>query len=163
MGAETIRECERLGILVDLAHASDDTVKMALEIATKPILISHTGLNTRLGTSPMAQFMLPRLISPELAKQVAEAGGVIGIWPHLANSPAEYAENIKAMVDVVGIDHVTIGTDSKITPEYDERSGASRPGDGAANHVWGDVNDSFYHSVITELVKLGYSEAMSLT
>ena len=158
LGAETIRESERLGMLVDLAHASDDTVKMALEVATKPILISHTGLNTQLGTSPMAQFMFPRLISPEPAKTVADAGGVIGVWPHLANSPAEYAANIKAMVDVVGIDHVTIGTDSKITPEYDERSGESRPRDDVKNHVWKDVDDSFYHSVITELVKLGFSQ-----
>ena len=58
--------------------------------------------------------MLPRLISPELAKEVAEQGGVIGIWPHLAGSPEEYALNIQAMVDIVGIDHVTIGTDEKI-------------------------------------------------
>ena len=158
LGAETIRECERLGILVDLAHASDDTVKMALKVATKPILISHTGLNTRLGDSRMAQFMFPRLISPELAEQVAEAGGVIGVWPHLADSPAEYAANIKAMADIVGIDHVAIGTDSKITPEYDERSGMWKQGDGATNHVWKDADDSFYHSVIVELVRQGFSQ-----
>ena len=158
LGEEAIRESERLGILVDLAHASDATVRDALKVATKPILISHTGLNTQLGSSQMANFMLPRLISPELAKEVADAGGVIGVWPHLANSPAEYAANIKAMVDVVGIDHVTIGTDSKITPEYDERSASSRQGSNSANHVWNDVDDSFYHSVITELVNLGYSQ-----
>ena len=158
LGEDAIRESERLGILIDLAHASDDTVRDALKVATKPILISHTGLNTQLGSSPMASFMLPRLISPELAKEVADAGGVIGVWPHLANSPAEYAANIKAMVDAAGIDHVTIGTDSKITPEYDERSGSSRQGSNAANHVWNDVDDSFYHSVISELINLGYSQ-----
>ena len=158
LGEETLRECERLGILVDMAHASDDTVRDALAIATKPILISHTGLNTQLGNSQMAQFMLPRLISPELAKEVADAGGVIGVWPHLANTPEEYAANIKAMVDVVGIDHVTIGTDSKITPGYDERSGSFRQGSGTANHVFNDVDDNFYHSVITELVALGFTQ-----
>lgn len=51
LGEEAIRESERLGILVDLAHASDDTVRDALKVATKPILISHTGLNTQLGSS----------------------------------------------------------------------------------------------------------------
>lgn len=157
LGAEAIRESERLGMLVDLAHASDDTVKIALKIATKPILISHTGLNTRLGESKMAKFMLPRLISPEMAKEVAAHGGVIGVWPHLASSPQEYALNIKAMVDVVGIDHVTIGTDEKITPEYDERTESYRNEDNVINHVWKDVNDTFYHSVIAELVELGYS------
>lgn len=158
LGEEAIRESERLGILVDLAHASDDTVRDALKITTNPILISHTGLNTQLGDSQMATFMLPRLISPDLAKEVADAGGVIGVWPHLANSPAEYAANIKAMADVVGIDHVTIGTDTKITPEYDEASGSYRQGSNAVNHVWNDVDDTFYHSVITELVNLGYSQ-----
>lgn len=47
-------------------------------------------------------------------------GGVIGIWPHLANTAKEYADNIKAMVDIVGVDHVCIGTDTKITPEVRE-------------------------------------------
>lgn len=45
---------------------------------------------------------------------------MIDIWPHLANTAKEYADNIKAMVDIVGVDHVCIGTDTKITPEVRE-------------------------------------------
>ena len=58
----------------------------------------------------MAETMKPRLISKEHAKVVADAGGVIGVWTHLADSLNEFVESIKAMVDAVGIDHVGIGT-----------------------------------------------------
>ena len=74
----------------------------------------------------MGKMMRPRLITPAQARMVAAKGGVIGIWPHLASSPEEYASNIRAMVDIVGIDHVCIGTDSKITPEYQEMTDEMR-------------------------------------
>lgn len=118
-GASVIRESERLGILVDLAHADDNTINGALKVATKPVIITHTGLNTRLGNNPaMAKMMLPRLISKSQAKIVVSQGGVIGVWTHLADNAQQMADNIKAMVDVVGIDHVAIGTDTKLTTPY---------------------------------------------
>lgn len=118
-GADVIKECNRLGILIDLAHASNNTIDAALKVAAHPVLISHTGLDTQLGQNPnMAKMMRPRLISKEQAKIVADAGGVIGVWTHLADTPLEYAQNIKAIVAVAGIDHVCIGTDTKLTPAY---------------------------------------------
>jgi len=45
--------------------------------------------------------MKAHLISKARAKVVADAGGVIGVWTKLADSPKEFAENIKAMVDAV--------------------------------------------------------------
>lgn len=133
LGTDVIKECDRLGILVDLAHASNDTINAALKVATKPVLISHTGLDTQLGQNPfMAKMMKPRLVSKEQAKIVADAGGVIGVWTHLADTPLEYAQNIRAMVDVMGIDHVCIGTDTKLTPAYrspnDKREGPKPEG-----------------------------------
>ena len=187
LGAEAIRECERLGILVDLAHCDSATIAQALEVATRPVLISHTGLSTRLGSNEfMGKMMRPRLITPAQARMVAAKGGVIGIWPHLASSPEEYASNIRAMVDIVGIDHVCIGTDSKITPEYQEMTDEMRerfqkeqakheaerkakgeqegprpqfqPRDpNAANHEWGQEPDNFYHSVIRCLLAEGFN------
>jgi membrane dipeptidase len=118
-GAEVIKECERLGILVDLTHCDNQTIDMALKVATKPIVITHTGLDTQLGGNEfMAKMMKPRLISKAEALKIAQAGGVIGVWSHLSDSPLEYAKNIRAMVDVVGIDHVCIGTDTKLTTPY---------------------------------------------
>jgi membrane dipeptidase len=125
LGADVIRECNRLGILVDLAHGSVDMVRAALKITKTPVIISHTGLDTQLGQNPnMARMMRPRLISKELARDVAGAGGVVSVWTHLADTPAEYAQNIRALVDVMGIDHVGIGTDTKLTPS----SGGGRGG-----------------------------------
>jgi len=127
-GADVIRECNRLGILVDLGHASADTVAAALKVAKHPVIISHTGLDTRLGQNEnMARMMRPRLISKEQAKIVADTGGVIGVWTHLAGSALEYAQNIRALVDVVGIDHVCIGTDTKLTPAYRPAGGGFGP------------------------------------
>jgi membrane dipeptidase len=118
-GADVIKECNRLGILVDLTHCNNETIGAALKIASKPILISHTGLNSQLGQNPnMAKMMMPRLISKKQAKIVADAGGVIGVWTHLSKPPLEYAQNIKAIVDIIGIDHVCFGTDTKMTPAY---------------------------------------------
>lgn len=142
-GADVIRECNRLGILVDLSHASAETVTVALKVATQPVLISHTGLDTRLGQNEnMARMMRPRLISKEQAKLVADTGGVIGVWTHLSDSALEYAQNIRALVDVVGVDHVCIGTDTKLTPPYrpagdfDHKPGGLglQPGGDPGNH-----------------------------
>ncbi len=151
-GANVIKECNRLGILVDLTHCSNDTINAALNVTTLPVVISHTGLDTRLGQNPsMASMMRPRLISSEQAKIVANAGGVIGVWTHMSDTPLEYAQNIRAMVDVIGIDHVCLGTDTKLTPAYRPAGGfGPKPGDSApkpgsgnpGNHQDGHLGDN---------------------
>jgi membrane dipeptidase len=169
-GADVIKECNRLGILVDLTHASNTTIDAALKVSTQPVIISHTGLDTQLGqNASMANMMRPRLISKEQAKIVADAGGVIGVWTHLSDTPLEYAQNIRAMVDTVGIDHVCIGTDTKMTPAY-RSPDASGPKPGAApppgagrigertNGAWADQKVGFYYAVVGALLKTGFNE-----
>jgi membrane dipeptidase len=115
-GASVIKECNRLGILIDLTHGSSDTVEAALKLSTKPMIFSHTTLKPRVaGTPGKAQGMQARLITKEHAKTIADAGSVVGIWTHVS-SPAEYIKAIREMVDAAGIDHVCIGTDTKLTP-----------------------------------------------
>jgi membrane dipeptidase len=161
-GADVIRECNRLGILIDLAHANPETVGAALKLAAHPVIISHTGLDTQLGQNPdMAKMMKPRLISKEQAKIVANAGGVIGVWTHLADTPLEYAHNVRALVDVIGIDHVCIGTDTKLTPSYRAPStqGNPRPeriGE-RTNLAWKDQKFGFYYTVVDALLKTGFN------
>ncbi|MCD9853176.1 membrane dipeptidase [Epilithonimonas sp. JDS] len=182
-GADVVKECERLGILVDLSHCDDNTINGALKIATKPVLVSHTGLNTRLGNNElMSKMMRPRLISEAQAKIVAEKGGVIGVWTHLAESPTEFATNIKAMVDIVGIDHVAIGTDTKMTPAYHSpndnwgQNQGKPKSDGnvnndskpkqenkkhrekTTNNNWENQKLGFYYSVVEALLKAGFNE-----
>ena len=165
-GAEVIRECNRLGILVDLAHANQETVGAALKLATHPIIISHTGLDTQVGQNPeMAKRMSARLISEQQAKIVAEAGGIVGVWTHLAATPLEYAENIRALVDVIGIDHVCMGTDTKMTPSYRAPSAQNGPGGNPrgervgerTNLAWKDQKFGFYYTVVDAMLKTGFT------
>ena len=157
LGADVIKECNRLGILIDLAHASNDTINAAIKVTTKPFVISHTGLDTQLGQNPdMAKMMRPRLISKEQAKIVADAGGIIGVWTHLANTPLEYAQNIRAMADVVGIDHVCIGTDTKMMPE--KKTEDKKRAGGRTNNAWQGQEAGFYYTVVDAMLKAGFTE-----
>jgi membrane dipeptidase len=154
IGKDVIKECNRLGILVDLAHCNNDAINDALEVSTKPMLISHTGLNTQLGTDKrMAKMMMPRLISKEQAKIFANAGGVIGVWTHIADTPKDYAANIRAMADVVGTDHVCIGTDTRmaIPPGTNERMNK------ITNQTW-DSKEGFFYTVVDAMLKSGFTE-----
>ena len=101
-----IRACNRIGIVVDIAHGTFDLVKHAASVSTKPLVLSHTSLANR----PLP---FSRLISPDHARAVAATGGVIGIWPPSSVFPdlPALAAGIARMVDATGIDHVGIGTD----------------------------------------------------
>jgi len=179
-GAAVIKECNRLGILVDLAHANLQTTEAALKIATRPVIVSHTGLDTQLGSNPnIARMMRPRLISKEQATMVANAGGLVGVWTHLADTPLEYAKNVKALVDVIGVDHVCIGTDTKLTqpgprpsgpPPGGHRPGPSGSGPGGpppgpqlprvgerTNQAWQDQTAGFYYVFADAMLKAGFT------
>lgn len=188
-GSQVIKECNRLGMLIDLAHASNDTIYAALKITTTPVIITHTGLDTRIGSNErMATMMRPRLISKQQAKIVADAGGVIGVWTHLSDTPLEFAQNIRAMVDVIGVDHVCIGTDTKLTTPYrspndaggkpggpppgsnqNEKRDSSRhdnkPQNGPplrfrdrTNEAWDEQKTGFYYAVVDAMLKTGFNE-----
>jgi membrane dipeptidase len=105
-GAEVIRRCNRIGVVVDVAHGTYDLVKQAAQVATKPLVLSHTSLTER----PAAW---TRRILPDHARVIASTGGVIGIWPVADYFPsyAAYVDGFAKMVDVAGIDHVGLGTD----------------------------------------------------
>jgi membrane dipeptidase len=180
-GAAVIKECNRLGMLIDLAHANVQTTEAALKTTNRPVVISHTGLDTQLGSNPsMAGMMRPRLIGKEQAKAVANAGGAIGVWTHLADTPLEDAKNIRALVDVVGVDHVCIGTDTKLTPPFGGRgpggrgrgpngvgpaggrgpNGGGRGGPRAGertNLAWQDQTAGFYYVVVDAMLKTGFT------
>ena len=107
-GAEVIRACHRLGFVCDVAHATEDMVKQAVKVATKPLLLSHTAVagSRAMGPTPLAG----RQVSPDHARAIAETGGSVGIW-HFFPSLDKYVDGLKEMADIVGVDHVSIGTD----------------------------------------------------
>src|SRR5579863_4758831 len=112
-GAEVIRACHRLGFVCDVAHATEAMVKQAVKVATKPLLLSHTALSgsRAMGPTPLTA----RQISRDHARAIAESGGAIGIW-HFFAGLEKYVDGLKEMIDVVGIDHVCIGTDQQVNP-----------------------------------------------
>jgi membrane dipeptidase len=107
-GADVIRACHRLGVVVDVAHATADMVKQAITVASKPLLLSHTALrgSKAQGATPLTE----RQITPDHARAIAETHGSIGIW-HFFPSLERYVDGLKEMADVVGVDHVSVGTD----------------------------------------------------
>jgi membrane dipeptidase len=105
-GAEVIRTCNRLGIVVDTAHGTYDLVKRAAAVTTKPLVLSHTAVTRTPGPQS-------RQISPDHARAIAGTGGVIGVFPPSSIFPDRraFVEGFARMADVVGVDHVGLGSD----------------------------------------------------
>jgi membrane dipeptidase len=106
-GKDAVRKMNKLGMVIDVAHASFQTVKDVAALTDSPILLSHSILEME-ADRPIGK----RAISKEHAKIVAQTGGVIGAWPSGFNkSFEEFVDNTLRLVDVAGIDHTGIGTD----------------------------------------------------
>jgi membrane dipeptidase len=106
-GKATVRRMNELGMIIDVAHASFKTVANVAEITTSPILLSHSILKTE-EDRPISI----RSIIPAHAKLVAETGGLIGAWPSgFSKDINDFADQTLRLIDVVGIDHVGLGTD----------------------------------------------------
>ncbi len=105
-GAEVIRKCETMGVIVDVAHGTYDLVRQAATVARKPMILSHTSLAGHPGPHS-------RQISPDHARIIAETGGVIGVWPPARIFPdlPALADGIARLADTVGPAHVGVGTD----------------------------------------------------
>ncbi|MFT6827556.1 MAG: membrane dipeptidase [Roseivirga sp.] len=106
-GKATVQKMNELGMIIDVAHASFKTVADVAEITSAPILLSHSILKTE-EDRPISI----RAITPAHAKLVADTGGLIGAWPSgFSKDINDFADQTLRMIDVVGIDHVGIGTD----------------------------------------------------
>ena len=107
LGRQVVQRMEQLGIAVDLAHASTQTVQEVLAMATRPVVVSHTGV--------AAVCPGPRNLTDDQLRAIAANGGLIGIgyWDGAVCEPT--IENIvKAImhaVQVMGVQHVGLGSD----------------------------------------------------
>jgi membrane dipeptidase len=120
-GRDVVAECNRLGIVVDCAHASFDTTMAVLEASSQPVIISHGQLGHADAQHPDAQHPgaehpgaeHPRLMTSEHAAAVASAGGLIGAWPcgFTSRSLDDFGAETIRLTEAVGSDHVAIGTD----------------------------------------------------
>jgi len=137
LGVDVVRECNRLGIVVDVAHGTQALVQQVAAVSTVPFVLSHTSL----ARGPLAAYS--RLISVEHARIVVQAGGVIGVWPsgYQFVDARDWVGGIARMVDAAGVDHVGIGTDME----------------GGVNEVWDDYAD--LPGVADLLLRQGFSPA----
>jgi membrane dipeptidase len=182
-GREVVSEMNRLGIMVDISHVTDDTFFQAIEISKAPMIASHS----------CCRHFTPgfeRNMSDELIIRLAEAGGVLQIayapgflteaahkqsetlwnimdeymeehdvsWgdpefeervalyyeqdPKVETSVSDVADHIEHVIELVGIDHVGIGSDF----------------DGISSGPTGLEDVSTYPNLIEELLRRGLSE-----
>ncbi len=117
LGRRVVAEMERRGMVVDIAHSSHQTVAEVLAMATRPVVSSHGGVQATCGEN--------RNLSDEEIRGVARTGGVIGIgvWDAAVcgTEPRDTARAMRHVRDLVGIDHVGLGTDfdGAVTAGYD--------------------------------------------
>jgi len=114
VGKRVVSECNRLGILLDLAHCSDETTKAALAASTVPLIWSHGSIVKEKSTAPTASIWRRRQLSLELAKEIAKKGGVVGLWAltsDVGKTLESYADRMLELVEWLGEDHVAFGTD----------------------------------------------------
>jgi membrane dipeptidase len=122
-GKRVISECNRLGILVDLAHATERAVDEALEISKAPVIWSHSSIAS--GATPDWTMIgwKARQLTLKCAQRIARKGGVVGLWTErvdVGKSTESYAERLLAMSDQIGEDHVGFGTDMSGDPFNDK-------------------------------------------
>jgi membrane dipeptidase len=145
VGMEFIKECNRLRIVVDMTHATFEAVEAALEVSTQPMLYSHTGMSRTSATRPGIQ------MRKEEARMIAEAGGVLGVWWRAATTVREYVGAIKELVDVAGVDHVGIGTDS-VLPQPNQIFNLP-----STNDIWEDQHGGFFYVIAGEMLKQDFT------
>lgn len=115
LGANLVHTMNNVGMIVDGAHSSMNTISDAAEISTLPIIISHA---CAYGVNP-----LPRNIRDDQIRAVSKTGGIIGIngigllLGDKNASIKKYVDHIDYVVDLVGVEHVAIGLDNFYFPE----------------------------------------------
>jgi membrane dipeptidase len=112
-GYDAIVRMNKLGMLVDVSHVSDQTAMDTIALSKRPIVISHSGVRALTPTT--------RMFPDEVIQALAERGGVMGIEAapnltvtekHPLHSIESYMEHIEYCIDLVGIDYVGCGPDT---------------------------------------------------
>ena len=106
-GKQVIKRAGELGIIIDIAHASPAMVRDVLSMSERPVILSHGGIKGACDTS--------RNLDDELMLEIADRGGIIGIgyWESAVcdPSPAGIVRSIRYGIDLMGVDHVAVGSD----------------------------------------------------
>jgi membrane dipeptidase len=125
-GKEVVVACNRLGVLIDIAHGTSAVIDQAVELSTRPIIYSHGHIISGEPHWTHGQARA-RAIHKPLALKIAKKGGVIGIWPlgSMYRTLNAYADALLDAAEALGPAHVGVGTDmdglpSSAMPGYEE-------------------------------------------
>jgi membrane dipeptidase len=108
-GRDVVRECEGLGIIIDLAHINPQGFEEVLGLTKRPLIVSHTNVRRF--------YDIERNISDEQVKAIGQRGGVVGVNAILVSQSLEkstidhYVDHIEHVISLIGIDGVGIGFD----------------------------------------------------
>ena len=110
MGKEVIKEMNRVGMVVDMSHSSERSTFEAIELSSRPIVISHA--------NPSFWHPAKRNKSNNILKKLAENNGMLGfsLYPHHLNNSSlcsieDFCLMIAKTADLMGIDHIGFGSD----------------------------------------------------
>jgi membrane dipeptidase len=121
-GRRILQQCNARGILADLAHCSGAAVDQALELSSAPMVWSHSWVEGGGGKWDDRNGFLQRRLSLTHARKIAARGGVVGLWGFGLSRPDRlwavrqndqfgYAAELARLVELIGADHVAMGTD----------------------------------------------------
>ncbi|MCP5091534.1 MAG: hypothetical protein GY949_11485 [Gammaproteobacteria bacterium] len=135
-GREVVREANRLRLVIDMAHANNETLMDVLALSRHPVIFSHGGVRKYTDHD--------RAVTDDQIRAIAKNGGVVGIWPHgrHISTVAEMVDYMEHVIRVGGIDHVGIGSDLR----------------GISSYVKGFDEQANFHAIATELLNRGYSD-----
>jgi microsomal dipeptidase-like Zn-dependent dipeptidase len=106
-GRELVRRAQEKRMPLDLAHASPQVIDDVLAMATGPVIVSHTGVR---GTHDS-----PRNLSDAHVRGIAATGGVMGMAMFReavgGSAVADTARAMRYAADLVGVEHIALGTD----------------------------------------------------
>lgn len=111
-GREVVQAVVDRNLVLDVAHSSPQVAREVIEMTDIPIIVSHTGIY---GNCPVKRNYEDALMKAIVHNGMDQGGGVVGIgyWADVTcdDSPAGVAKTVKAAVDLLGENHVSLGSD----------------------------------------------------
>jgi membrane dipeptidase len=155
-GRELVREANRLRMMINISHASDEAIDQALAISTQPLVATHHGMR--------ALNNLPRLMSDEQMKRVVAAGGVIGFQIGSEFHKPSFFEYRKraARKDFWDTSHVAEGGAPPSIEEIDARVAPQFPMEGFPSPEEIRITPAEWVEVIERAVSVAGEDAVAL-